>query len=159
MGSPMWKLSAGGLLLLAMSGCSAAGGADESAPTSAGGIEMAVSQTCVSGSAPECVSVNGEYVMIVPSDFVHAGVDEAKAVANGGTDAVDVRFDGEGARVLQIVTAEAAESGETARLVIKVADTVVSAVAVLEVLEGDSVLIALPLDESADQLIGMIQGS
>jgi hypothetical protein len=158
-GSPMWKLSAGGLLLLAMSGCSAAGGADESARTSAGGIEMAVSQTCVSGTAPECVSVNGEYVMIVPSDFVHVGVDDAEAVADGGTVAVDVRFDGEGAKVFQAFTAEAAETGETARLVIKVGDTVVSAVAVLEPWEGDSVLIALPPDESADRLIGVIQGS
>jgi hypothetical protein len=156
-GSPVWKASSVGLLLLAMSGCAAEVAEDEKAPTTGGGIEMAVSQTCDSGSLPECISVNGEYVMVVPSDFVRAGVEDAVAVANGETSAVDVKFDSGGATVFQTSTAEAAQAGETARLVMKVGDTVLSAVAVPEALQSDSVLVALPPDASADELVDSIR--
>lgn len=159
MDSQVWKLSAVGLLLVAMSGCSAGDGPGETAPATAGGVEMAVSQTCTSGSAPECISVNGEYVMIVESDFVHAGVEKAEAVADGNTNGVDVKFDDDGTKVFQTLTAEAAESGGTARLVIKAGDKVLSAVSVLEALQGDTVMIALPPDANPDELVGMIQKS
>jgi len=159
MGSQVWKLSAVGLVIVAMSGCSAGDGPRQGAPSGGGGIEMAVSQTCASGSAPECVSVNGEYVMILESNFVHAGVETAEAVSDGNTNAVDVKFDNDGAGVFQKLTAAAAESASTARLVIKAGDEVLSAVTVVEPMQGDTAVIALPPDANPDELVEMIRGS
>lgn len=160
MGSQVCRLSAVGLLILAMSGCSAGDGSGESGPPAGeGGIEMAVSQTCTSGSAPECVSVNGEYVMIIEADFVHAGVETAEAVSDGTTDAVDVTFDEDGAKVFEALTAEAAESAGTARLVIKVGEEVLSAVTVVEPMQGDTAVIALPPGADPDELAEVIRGA
>ncbi|GAA1525469.1 hypothetical protein BJ978_001405 [Agromyces terreus] len=159
MGSQVWKFSAFGLLIVAMSGCSAGDNPGEGTPADGGGIEMSVSQTCTSGSAPECVSVNGEYVMVLEADFVHAGVETAEAVSVGDTNAVDVKFDEDGASVFQELTAEAAESAGTARLVIKAGDEVLSAVTVVEPMQGDTAVIALPPGADPDELVEMIRGS
>ncbi|SFR84616.1 hypothetical protein SAMN05428970_3026 [Agromyces sp. CF514] len=160
MGSQVCRLSAVGLLILAMSGCSAGDGSGEGSPAGGeGGLEMAVAQTCTSGSAPECVSVNGEYVLIVDADFVRAGVETAEAVSDGSTDAVDVKFDEDGAQVFEALTAEAAESAGTARLVIKVGDDVLSAVTVVEPMQGDTAVIALPPGADPEALARAISGS
>ncbi|ANJ25987.1 SecDF P1 head subdomain-containing protein [Agromyces aureus] len=151
--SQVWKLSAVGLLLVAMSGCSA------TAPAGEGGIEMAVSQTCDAGSAPECVSVNGEYVTLIESDFARAGVETAKAVEDGGTSAIEVRFDDDGAVVFQESTAEAAAAAGTARLVIRAGGEVLSAVTVVEPMQGDTAVIALPPGADAEELAAVIRGS
>lgn len=157
MGSVAWRLSAGTLLLLAMSGCSAGGGADGGSPASAGGVEMRVSQTCSSGSIPNCVLVNDVFVEIDSAGFVHAGVDAAEVADNGGTDAVRIEFDAEGAKTFQNLTAETARLGGTGRLVIKVGDTVLSAVSVPEPMSGNSVTIGLAPDQSAEEFIEMIK--
>ncbi|GAA1822714.1 hypothetical protein [Agromyces salentinus] len=159
MGSQVWKLPVAGLLIVALSGCTADDGPGEATASDGGGIEMAVSQTCASGSAPECVSVNGEYVMVREADFVRAGVETAEAVSDGSTSAIDVKFDEDGAGVFQKLTAEAAKSAGTARLVIKAGDEVVSAVTVVEPMQGDTAVIALPPGVNPDELAGIIRGS
>lgn len=163
MSSRIWKYSAVGLLLVATSGCTTGGTTGDSpgerSTAEPGGIEMSVAQTCRSGSAPECVSVNGEYVMILESDFLRVGVETAEAVADDTTNAVDVTFDDAGADVFQELTAEAAASGGTARLVIRVGDEVLSAVTVVEPMHGDTAVIALPPDTNPNDLARMLRGS
>ncbi|MFF2371874.1 hypothetical protein [Agromyces sp. NPDC058110] len=160
MGSQVCRLSAVGLLILAMAGCTAGSGSAEGGTQAGeGGLEMAVSQTCEVGSEPECVSVNGEYVLLVDADFVRAGVETAEAVSDGTTDAVSVKFDEDGAGVFQTLTAEAAESAGTARLVIRVGDEVLSAVTVVQPMQGDTAVIALPPGADPDELAGAIRGS
>ncbi|WP_157414986.1 SecDF P1 head subdomain-containing protein [Agromyces allii] len=103
--------------------------------------------------------MHGEYVMVVESDFVHAGVETAEAVSDGSTDAVDVTFDEDGASVFQTLTAEAARSAGTARLVIKAGDEVLSAVTVVEPMQGDTAVIALPSGVDPDEVAAVIRGS
>ncbi|MFF2389592.1 hypothetical protein [Agromyces sp. NPDC058104] len=163
MGSQIWKYSAVALLFVATSGCTTGGTTGDSpgerSTAEPGGIEMSVAQTCRSGSAPECISVNGEYMMILESDFLRAGVETAEAVEDDTINALDVTFDDDGAGVFQELTAEAAASEGTALLVIKVGDEVLSAVTVVEPMHGDTAMIVLPPDADANELARMLRGS
>jgi hypothetical protein len=139
---------AGALLLL--SGCASGAGAADPGAT-AGAIELAVSETCAADSAPECVDVNGEYVMVPDAGFSRAGVESVAVADDQAGNAVDVTLTSEGAAVLESATTEAAQAGDNARLVIKVGGEVLSAVAVAEPLEGEHILLALPPELSADE--------
>ena len=67
--------------------------------------------------------------------------------------AVDVTLSSEGAAVLETSTAEVAQAGDDARLVIKVGSEMLSAVAVSETLKGEHFLLALPGKMSAEEFI------
>lgn len=143
------------LVVVALSGCSAPVGAAET-PTDAGGaIELAAAETCSDGSDPECVLINGESLLL-PPDFERAGVEEA-VVAAGDQNAVDVTFDDDGALVLQTVTEQVFDAGDTARLVIRIEGETVAAVVVMEALTGDQVQIALSPEDSAQDVVDGIR--
>lgn len=144
------------LAVLMLSACSAAG-ADEASPDSGGSIEMAVSEVCTDVSDATCVLVNGTSVLL-PSAFEQAGVTDAR-VADGGQNAVEVTFDQSGAEILHTLTENAAGAGETARLVIRIGGKLQAAVVVMEALDGDQAQISLAPDESAQDIVDLIQGS
>lgn len=151
------RFSLVGPVLLALTACSAAGGAGETSSTTGGAIELAVSETCAEVSDPQCVSVNGEGV-VLPAGFERAGVENVAVTEGEGRNAVDVTFNEDGATVVQTSTEQAARAGGTARLVVKVGDEVLAAVVVPEALEGDQVQIALSPDDSAQEVVDLIQG-
>ena len=149
------RLSLVVLVVLALSACSAPGGSDETSSVTGGTIELAVSETCTDVSDPQCVSINGQNV-VLPSAFEHAGVEDA-AVADGeGQNAVDVTFDKDGAAVLHTLTEKAARAGHTARLVMKMGGELQVAVAVMHALEGDQLQISLSPDDSAQKVVDLI---
>lgn len=143
------------LTVVALSGCSAPVGAAETPTDGGGAIELAAAETCTAGSDPECVLINGESVLL-PSTFERAGVEDAVA-AGDGQNAVDVTFDDDGALVLQTVTEQVADAGDTARLVIRINGEVVAAVVVIEALTDDQVQIALSPDDSAQDVVDGIR--
>jgi hypothetical protein len=148
------------LIGLALCGCSPAVGADApaaSAPaTNAGGsVEMAVSETCTDMADPQCVSVNGQDVLLPPA-FEKAGVVAAAVADVAGQNGVDVTFDEAGATVLQALTKEAAEAGADARLLIRIGGELQSAVVVLEALEGAEAQIVLARDDDAQDLVDQL---
>jgi preprotein translocase subunit SecD len=118
---------------------------------------MAVSGTCTAGSDSQCVLVHGDSVLL-PSTFREAGV-KSSSVAENGQSAVDVTFTADGAKVWQELTEEAAGAGDSARLLIRVGDELQSAVRVIEAMKGDQVQIALEPNESAQDLVDLIQGN
>lgn len=133
-------------------------GAEHTASSTRGGIELAVSRTCSPGSEPECVLVNGEHVTVIPSHFVRVGVEHAVAVADGeGNESIELRFDDEGTATLESSSAQVAGVGQDGRLVMKVGDRVLSAVRVPAALETSEVRIALPPDAGADAVIEHIR--
>jgi len=144
------------LAVLMLSACSAAD-ADDASPDTGGTIEMAVSEVCTEASDADCVLVNGTSVLL-PSAFEQAGVTNAR-VADGGQNAVEVTFDHSGAEILHTLTADAAEAGEAARLVIRIGGKLQAAVVVMEALEGDQAQIGLAPDENAQDIVDLIQGS
>ncbi|CAM3448398.1 hypothetical protein OCAE111667_10350 [Occultella aeris] len=149
-----------GLLVLVASACSAGGaGGGPPPPPTGGAIELAVAQSCTPGSSADCVQVNGEHVEVGAAQFSRAGVADAVAVPDAGDhDSVDLTLDPDGTAVLQDLSAQAAGAGETARLVIRVGETLVSAAAVPEPLEEPTgtVRIALPEGTSADDVVELI---
>ena len=132
-------------------------GAEETTSSTRGGIELAVSHTCAPAE-PECVLVNGEYVTVIPSQFVRAGIEDAAAVADDqGNESIDLRFDDDGTAIVESSSAQVAEAGQDGRLVMKVGDQMVSALAVPTALETSEVRIALPPDTSADTVVELIR--
>lgn len=150
------RLTLAVIVLFSLSACSSAAGADEASSGTGGTIDMAVSDTCTAGSDSKCILVNGESVML-PSTFQEAGVKDS-TVAENGQSAVDVTFNEDGAKILQALTKEAAGAGDSARLLIRIGDELQAAVRVMEALEGDQIQIALSPDESAQDLVDLIQG-
>jgi len=155
-GSLVGKLCGVGLGVLLLSGCVAGDGADDRGPT-AGAIELAVSETCVADSAPQCVAVNGEHVMVDAAGFSRAEVESVAVADDQQGNAVEVTLSSDGATVLETATAEVAQAGDDARLVIKVGDEVLSAVAVAEALKSDHFLMALPSGTSAEEFIEKVE--
>ena len=144
-------------VLLALSGCSAAGSANEASSTSGGTIELAVSETCTEGSDPQCVSINGENV-ILPSTFERAGVEDAAVAEGEGQSAVDVTFNSDGAAVLHTLTEQTAQARDTARLVMKIGDQIKASVTVMEALKGNHIQFILSPDDNAQEVVDLIQG-
>ena len=147
-------------LLLGLSACSTSDDAGEPTAAARGGsLDIAVSQTCAENSDPQCTPVNGEYVLVVPSDFTRAGVDSAAVASSNQSDLVDVRFDADGAEVLQSASAAVASAGSDARLVLRADDQVFAALTVPEALEGNEVQIAPSSTVSADRLVELIRSN
>ena len=151
--APMISLAVLGVF--ALSACSAAGSPDDASSGETGLIEMAVSETCADEVDSECVSVNGENVLL-PTVFEQAGVKDSSA-AEGGQNAVDVTFDEAGAKVFQTLTKLTAESGESARLVIRIGGELQAAVAVMEAVEDDLVRIGLSSEDNAQDVVDLIE--
>lgn len=143
------------IAVFALSGCSTAAGVGQKTSGTAGTIELAVSETCVDGSDSQCVSINGESVL-VPSAFERADVAES-SVAADGQNAVDVTFNQDGAMVFHTLTEKAATAGSSARLVMKIGGELKSAVRVMEAMEGDQVQIVLSADDSAMEISDLLQ--
>jgi hypothetical protein len=146
--------------LVALSGCAAEGGTDDvdvPAATPGGAIELAVSETCVEGSDPDCVVFNDQYVL-KPTAFERATVEDAVVADAGGQNAVDVTFTDEGAVVLNALTEEAAGAGESARVVMKIGAEIRSAVFVTEPLIGNQIMIALSPDDNAQETVYLLNG-
>ena len=125
-----------------------------------GGLGVAVTSTCEYGSDPQCLDVAGQYVLVDPAAFRRAGVASVEVTGSDDSQAddgqaVSVRFDEEGAALFREATAEAADAGGDARLLLRAGDVVVSAVTVLQEIEGDTVQI-LPGDEDAQDLADRI---
>lgn len=152
MGSRVGKVCGVGLVVLLLSGCAGGEGAEASG-ASAGAIELAVSETCAADSAPECVAVNGEHVIVPTASFSRAEVESVAVADDQAGNAVDVTLTSEGAAVLESTTAEVAHAGDDARLVIKAGDEVLSSVAVAETLKGKHFLMALPAELSTEEFI------
>ena len=151
---------AAGLVLLGLSACSTGEGAGEPTAVARGGsLDIAVSQTCTENSDPQCTLVNGEYVLVIPSDFTRAGVESAAVASSNQSDLVDVRFDTDGAVVLQSASAAVAGAGSEARLVLRADDQVFAALTVPEALEGNEVQIAPSSTVSAEQLVELIRSN
>jgi hypothetical protein len=151
------RLSAAVFAVLVLGACTTPAGADET-PTRAGGtIEMAISETCSSGSDPLCVTVNGESVLL-PSAFEEAGVQDS-GVAEDGQNMVDVTFTADGATVLHTLTETAVAAGQSSRLVIKIGDELQAAVVVMEALTGNQVELALSPETNAEDIVALIQAS
>lgn len=154
MSSRGWQSAAAGLALLALSACS--GGVDpgQSTPsTSAGTIEIAVSATCQPGSEPNCTQINDQHVVLDAAEFVAAGVtDAAPGSPQQDQEMLEVTLDDDGASAFRAATAEVAEAGNNARLVLQVGENVLSAVQVPEPVEGAQIQIALPAAVNAEEL-------
>ena len=133
--------------------------ADEGAPAasenasgeSAAVLEMAVSETCADDSSSQCVLFQGENILINPADFERVGVDSA---ASSGPRMIDVTLDSDGAEVVQKLSTEASEAGESARLVTKSDGDILSAVRVQGSLQGESLQMAVPEDVGAVAKLG-----
>ena len=151
------RLTVAAIVLCALSACSSAGGADEAPSGTGGTIDMAVSDTCTAGSDSKCVFVNGASVLL-PSAFQEAGVKDS-SVAENGQSAVDVTFNEDGAKIFQALTKQAAGAGDSARLLIRIGDELQAAVHVMEAMKGDQVQIGLSPDESAQDIVDLIQGN
>jgi hypothetical protein len=143
------------LVVLALSGCSAAVGADNASTGTGGNFEMAVTEICAEADDPQCVMVNGQSV-VVPDVFQAAGVEDAAVADSDGQNAVTVTFDEEGAVVLQALTTETAEAGTDARLLIRIGGELQAAVTVLEPLDGAEAQIGLAPDEDAQEFVDRI---
>lgn len=157
MGSPVGKVWCVAVGVLVLSGCAGEAGADGRTEP-AGAIELAVSETCVPDSTPECVAVNGEHVVVPAAGYRRAEVASVAVADDQPGNAVDVTLSSEGAEVLESSTAEVAQAGDDARLVIKVGGEVLFAVAVAEPVTGDHFLLALPHEMSAEEFVEMTGG-
>lgn len=141
--------------VLALSACSAVADADE-APSGTGGmIEMAISEPCTAGSDPQCVSVNGTSVLL-PSSFEQAGIKQS-SVTEDGQNMVDVTFNEEGTKVFHALTKEAADAGDSARLVIRIGGELQAAVLVMNAMTGDQTQIAFAPEFNAQEILEQIQ--
>lgn len=145
-------------IMMTLSACSPGGGADNTPSITSGTIELAVTETCTGGSDAKCVSVDGVNV-VLPAAFAQAGVEEATAAEGQGPHAVDVTFTKEGATVLHNLTEQAAQAGNSARLVIKVGGEMQAAVTVMEAVNEGQLQMSFSPNTSAQEAIDLIQGN
>jgi hypothetical protein len=149
------RISLAVLALLALSGCSAGVGADETPAATGGAIELAVSETCTEGADPKCVSVKGEHV-VLPSAFERAAVEDATAAEGQGPNTVDVTFTKEGSMVLRTLTEKAARAGDSTRLVMKIGGEIQAVVTVMQAVDDGRVQIDLSPHKSAQEALDLI---
>ena len=156
------NLRAHGLALVVVAsfslcGCSPTIDAEATAPPAGGMIELAVSETCVEGSDPQCAAVGGEHV-VVPPAFEQAAVEDAVVNDSRQQDAVDVTFTAEGAAVVHDLTSQAAQTGGESRLLFRIGDEIRATVVVMEPLDGDQVTIVLSLQQDPQEVVDLING-
>ena len=146
------------LVSLGLCGCTAATDSSPSPEPTGGSIGLAVSETCDEGSESQCIPVGNEHVM-EPSVFEDAAVENAVASDTTEQSSIDVTFTDEGADVLHNLTTQASDADAESRLLIKVDDEILAAVAVHEPLSGDHVGLGLSPEDDPDAIIELIRGS
>ena len=155
----MWKLAAVAPLLLALAACTDGGStADEGAPAAsenASGESGGGAATWADESVRRGGLFQGENILINPADFERVGVDSA---ASSGPRMIDVTLDSDGAEVVQKLSTEASEAGESARLVTKSDGDILSAVRVQGSLQGESLQMAVPEDVDANVVVSRLNG-
>lgn len=134
MNSRIIKTSIFAVLLLSLSACSVEGGSNGQERSTGGAIELAVTPVCVGESDSKCISLDGEQ-LVLPSTFERAIVDSAIVAAEQGPNTVEVTFSDDGTKIFRAVTEEAANAGESARLLIKLDGEIEAAVVVQEAIE------------------------
>ena len=144
------------LVVLVLSACSTADGAEQQSSATGGAIELAVSEACTDVSDPQCVSVDGVNVLL-PSEYERANVEDAAVATVEGQNAVDVTLSKEGAVVFNALTEKAVQAGDAARLVLKIGGEIQAAVTVVEALEGNQLQIILSPEDSAQEVVDMIR--
>lgn len=120
-------------------------------------MQLAVSQTCTPGSAPDCESVGDEHIVVTASDFIRVGVISA-APARDGIPAIDVEFDAEGAIAFSQASKDVVEKGDDGRLVLRADDHVLGAVRVPSPVAVSQLRIFLQDDLSAEDAARWITG-
>jgi len=93
---------------------------------------------------------------VSPAVFKTATIEDAVASERDGQNTVDVTFTDDGAAIVNSLTAEAVQAGGEARLVMRIGDEIRAAVTVAEPLTGDSLTIALSPDDSAQEVVDLI---
>ena len=144
------------LVSLGVCGCAQAADSNPSAAPHGGSIELALSETCITGS-DQCIPVGDEHV-IRPSGFEGAGVEDAVANSENQQNSVDVTFTDEGAKIVNDLTTQASGAGTESRLLVKVGDEIVAAVSVQEPLRGDRVAFGLSPEDDSDAIVELIRG-
>lgn len=142
--------------LFSLSACSAGVGTNDAGSATGGAIELAAADVCFEEADPNCVSVMGEHLMLTFA-FERAGVEDATVAEDQGPNTVDVTFTKDGAAVLRTVTEEAAQAGDSARLVIKIGEEIHSVVTVMQAIEDGRAQIGLRPDISAQEGIELIR--
>lgn len=66
-------------------------------------------------------------------------------------------FTDDGAAVLHLLTEQAAGAGDSARLILKVGSEIQAAVTVMEAVEGNHLQLLLSPDDSAQEVVDLIQ--
>jgi hypothetical protein len=149
--------AAAALAVLVLSGCAQGGAGDSSA--TGGTIEVAVAQTCATGSSPDCVEINGEHVRVADGDFETVGLKSVSTADAQSGNAVELELTPDGAAVLTASSTAASKAGDDARLAIKVGDRLVSAVRVMEPSTDDHVTIALPSGVTVQEFTEQVRHS
>jgi preprotein translocase subunit SecD len=144
------------LVVLALSACSTPVATHTTSPASAAAIYLAVSKTCVEGSGPECVSVNGENVL-VPGAFQRAGVTKVSFAEGDTQNEVNVTLSKDGTTVFHALTKKAAQAGNSARLVLKAGHEMLAADVVRQALTGSHVQIVFPRGGAAQKAADLIR--
>ncbi|TXK56022.1 hypothetical protein FVP63_04820 [Salinibacterium sp. dk5596] len=116
---------------------------------------MAISETCINGSGPDCVLVNGEHIALPPS-FERASVERAIASV-GGQHSVSVTFDSDGAAIFTSLAEQAASAQPPTRMLLKIGGEVKAAVSVVEVPQTPHMEILFAPEENVDRLVELIQ--
>ena len=145
------------LTVLVLSACASVGPSSDASSPNRAVIELAISQTCVAGGAVQCISVNDEDI-VPPSSFEDADVQDADIVESNGQYSVHVTFTDAGGKVLNTVSAQAADAGNGTRMVLKARGWIIGAPVALAPLEGREVSIAVSPNDSAQDLLDAILG-
>ncbi|MBI9115601.1 hypothetical protein [Sanguibacter suaedae] len=143
------------IVAAALGGCAAEEEPDQTPGAPSGTVGLAVSVTCDEGSDPLCVPIGDQHVMS-PAGYQAVPVDDAAVAERDGQNSVALTFTEDGADALTALTEEAAEAGDSARLVMRVGDEIRSAVEVPGPVDGNTLTIALPPDESAQEVVDLI---
>ncbi|MDO5744964.1 MAG: hypothetical protein Q4P23_10905 [Micrococcaceae bacterium] len=142
--------------LFSLGACSAGVGSNDAGSATGGAIEFAAADVCFEEADPNCVAVMGENLMLTFT-FERAGVEDATVAEGQGPNTVDVTFTKDGAAVLRTVTAEAAQAGDSARLVMKIGEEIHSVVTVMQAIDDGRTQIDLRPDVSAQEGIDLIR--
>lgn len=152
------RLSLAILFVFTLSACSASSGANQTPSAAGGAVEVAVSKTCTEGTAPACVSVNGEYV-ILPESFERVGVQDVSPSESQGPNTVDVILTETGTKAFHTLTKKAAQAGSSERLLLKIGGELQSAVSVMAPIDNGLLQIDFSPEITAQQAIDLIRAN
>lgn len=155
MSSRIARLLAVGFVASVLSGCSVANTNTAGSSSGGGNIQMAVSKTCVEGVDSSCVLINGQSVTN-PSVFQNAGIQSANIVQNDGQNAIHVTFTETGSGIIYALSEDVAQAGNTGRLILKVGDEMLGAIALPQALVSNDLQIALPVSKNPQEILSLI---